>query len=347
MISVIVPVQDRLSELEECLKALRSWPTERCELILVDDDSTGDVRAIAERYGARYLRTPQREGPAGARNLGASHAIGEILVFVDADVVVSANALRIIRGEFERHPELAALFGSYDDDPGCADFFSSFKNLLHHHVHQASKSEAVTFWAGCGAIRKRAFETVGRFDAVRYPTASIEDIELGLRLIHQRQEVRLVKDLQVKHLKKWTLASLVRTDVFQRAVPWTQLIFRTGYVPQDLNLTWASRASAALVAAMALLAVGLVAILLGLLRWPLRELATAFIFAALILLFLNLDLYRFFWRKRGVRFVFGAILAHWAYFFYSGATFVFCCVVRLLRAPFRQPPAGYLPRNSE
>jgi len=337
MISVIVPVQDRLSELEECLKALRSWPTERCELILVDDDSTGDVRAIAERYGARYLRTPQREGPAGARNLGASHAIGEILVFVDADVVVSANALRIIRGEFERHPELAALFGSYDDDPGCADFFSSFKNLLHHHVHQASKSEAVTFWAGCGAIRKRAFETVGRFDAVRYPTASIEDIELGLRLIHQRQEVRLVKDLQVKHLKKWTFASLVRTDIFLRAIPWTQLIIRTGYVPQDLNLSWASRASTALVAAIAFLSVSVFAILLGLLSWPLRDLAAAFIFAASLLLLLNFDLYRFFWRKRGPKFAFGAICTHWAYFFYSGTAFAFCCVVELLRIPLQQP----------
>jgi GT2 family glycosyltransferase len=336
-ISVIVPVHNRLSELAECLESLRSCRTEDCELILVDDASTGDVRKIAECYGASYFRRQRRQGPAAARNFGAHHAMGEILVFVDADVVVSANTVRIIRREFERHPGLAALFGSYDDEPRCSDFFSLFKNLLHHHVHQASKSEAVTFWSGCGAIRKRIFETMGGFNAVQYPTASIEDIEFGLRLIQQRQEVRLVKDLRVKHLKKWTLASLVRTDVFQRAIPWTQLIIRTGYVPQDLNLSWASRVSTALVAAMASLAVGLVGCLLGLLSWPLKDVATAFIFAASLLLLLNLDLYRFFWRKRGARFAFGAICTHWAYFFYSGTAFAFCCVAELLRIPLRQP----------
>jgi GT2 family glycosyltransferase len=336
-ISVIVPVHNRLSELAECLEALRSWRTEDCELILVDDASTGDVRKIAECYGARYFRRQQRQGPAAGRNLGAHHAVGEILVFVDADVIVSANTFRIIRREFERHPGLAALFGSYDDEPRCSDFFSLFKNLLHHHVHQASKPKAVTFWSGCGAIRKRIFEAIGGFNAVQYPTASIEDIEFGLRLTQQRQEVRLVKDLRVKHLKKWTLASLVRTDVFLRAIPWTQLIIRTGYVPQDLNLSWASRASTALVGAMAFLSVSVFAILLGLLSWPLRDLAAAFVFAASLLLLLNFDLYRFFWRKRGPKFAFGAICTHWAYFFYSGTAFAFCCVVELLRIPLRQP----------
>jgi GT2 family glycosyltransferase len=332
-------VHDRLPELQECLESLQSWRRAGCELIVVDDASSGDASEIAERYAARYFRTPWRNGPAAARNLGAGHAIGDILVFVDADVVVSPDALHVISTEFKKHPSLAALFGSYDDEPRCADFFSSFKNLLHHHVHQTSRPEAVTFWSGCGAIRKHAFEKVGGFNAAQYPEPSIEDIELGLRLVQQGETVRLVKGLRVKHLKEWTLASLVQTDVFQRAIPWTQLILRTGYIPQDLNLTWASQLSAALVAAMALLLVGLAAIAHGLLRWPLRGLAAALLLAASALLLLNLDLYRLFWRKRGARFTFGAIGTHWSYFLYSGAAFAFCCVAELFRAPFRSPAA--------
>jgi GT2 family glycosyltransferase len=345
-ISVIVPAHNRLAELNECMKALGSWQTESCELILVDDESAGSVRDIAERHGARYFRMQQRGGPAAARNLGARHASGEILVFVDADVVVPANALGIIHKEFGRNQGLTALFGSYDDDPACSDFFSSFKNLLHHHTHQTAKSEAVTFWSGFGAIRKRAFEAVGGFDAARYPTASIEDIELGFRLIQHGKEVRLIKELRVKHLKKWTLASLVRTDVFQRAIPWTQLILRTGYVPRDLNLTWASRVSAALVVAIGLLVVSLVAILAGMVKWPISEFAFAFLFAASMLLLLNLGLYRLFWRKRGLTFTLGAILTHWAYFLYSGATFIFCCAAELMRGSSRLRTAAYFPRNS-
>jgi GT2 family glycosyltransferase len=332
-ITAIVPAHNRLAELQECLESLQSWRMQGCELILVDDASTGNVGKMAEDYGARYFRTPRRQGPASARNLGARHAAGEILVFVDADVLVSANVLHIIREEFDRHPEVAALFGSYDDEPRCADFFSTFKNLLHHQVHQTSKSEAVTFWSGCGAIRKQAFETVGGFNAVRYPTSSIEDIELGLRLVQQGEKVRSVKGLRVKHLKRWTLTSMVRTDIFQRAIPWTQLIVLTGYIPQDLNLTWASRLSTALVTAMVLLFAGSVTLA----GHPLslsRKLATVAIFAAAVVL-LNLDLYRLFWRKRGLRFTCGAIGTHWGYFLYSGVAFISCCLVELLRAPFR------------
>jgi GT2 family glycosyltransferase len=340
MISVIVPVHDRLSELKECLTALQSWRTERSELILVDDASTGNVPEISARYGTRYFRMPRQQGPAAARNLGAKHAIGEILVFLDADVVVPANAMGIIREEFEQNPDLAALFGSYDDNPGCADFFSSFKTLLQHHVHQASNSEAVTFWSGCGAIRKKVFEAVGGFNADQYPNPSIEDIECGFRLLRQRHKVRLVKNLQVRHLKKWTLVSLVRTDIFQRAIPWSQLILRTGYLHNDLNLAWESRLSATLVAAVALLAVGLVSTLVRISSWPGAVLATVLALAVTSLLLLNRELYLVFLRKRGAVFVFLAIVAHWAYLFYCGATFVFCLVATLLRASFKPSVAN-------
>jgi len=340
MISVIVPVHNGPSDLKECLEALQSWRTAGCELIVVDDHSTDPVLKIAKHSGALYFRTSKREGPAGARNLGVSHATGEILVFIDADVVVSPSALSVIREEFDRWPELAALFGSYDDEPRCTDFFSTFKNLFHYYVHQSSRPEAVTFWSGCGAIRRRAFEAVGGYNALLYPMASVEDIELGHRLIQDGWEVRLIKHLQAKHLKRWTLRSLVRTDIFQRAIPWAQLILRTGYLPRDLNLTWPSRASAALVAGMVALAAAFIIILTGLVKWPLAEIAVALVLTPSTLLLLNSPLYRLLWRKRGAKFACGAVLAHWAYLFYSGAAFVFCCVMELLRVPFRSATTG-------
>ena len=70
---------------------------------------------------------------------------------------------------------------------------SQYRNLLHHFVHQHGNSEASTFWAGCGAIRRSVFEEMGGFDEQRFPTPSIEDIELGYRLRQAGHRILLDK----------------------------------------------------------------------------------------------------------------------------------------------------------
>jgi glycosyltransferase involved in cell wall biosynthesis len=335
VLSVIVPVRNTVSEFQQCLRALSFCRDDHIELIVVDDCSTEDIRSIAEQHGVRYFRLPQWSGPAAARNLGVRNAVGEIIVFVDADVLVVPSTLRTIREEFERDPDLAALFGSYDDAPACLDFWSSFKNLMHYSVHQSSLPEATTFWAGCGAIRKKAFADVGGFDAVRYPEASIEDIDLGIRLAQRGEKIRLAKHLQVKHLKKWTLKSLIYSDIKQRSIPWTQLILRSNYLPRDLNLSWASRVSALLVAVIVVLAAGMTRFLIGPSDWSPSTVVFMFLCVITALLTLNRKLYRVFVEKRGMAFALSAVLFHWVYLFYSGTVFILCSALTLLHGVFR------------
>jgi len=334
ILSVIVPVRNTVSEFQQCLRALSLSREDDIELIVVDDCSTENIRSIAEQHGARYFRLPRWSGPAAARNLGVRNAGGEIIVFVDADVLVVPSTLRTIREEFERNPDLAALFGSYDDAPACLDFWSSFKNLMHYSVHQSSRTEATSFWAGCGAIRKKVFGDVGGFDAVRYPEASIEDIDLGIRLTQRREKIRLLKHLQVKHLKNWTLKSLIYSDIKQRSIPWTQLILRSNYLPRDLNLSWASRVSAVLVAIMVVLAAGMTRSLIGPATWSPSAIMFMFICVISALLMLNQQLYRVFVGKRGMAFALSAVLFHWVYLFYSGTVFIFCSALMLLHGVF-------------
>lgn len=77
--------------------------------------------------------------------------------------------------------QVDALIGSYDDDPKSPDFISQYRNLMHCSVHQTGRSEASTFWSGCGAIRREVFLESGGFDET-YVRPAIEDIELGYRL---------------------------------------------------------------------------------------------------------------------------------------------------------------------
>src|SRR5262249_14448614 len=153
--------------------------------------------------------------------------------FLDADVCVHADTLARIERHFSEHPEVAAIMGSYDDRPASAGVVSQFKNLFHHYVHQHSRTDAGTFWAGCGAVRAAAFTAVGGFDET-YTRPCIEDIELGIRLRRQGQRIELDHDVQVTHLKRWTLGNLVTTDVRDRALPWLLLMWRDRTLPNDL-----------------------------------------------------------------------------------------------------------------
>ncbi len=343
-LSVIVPVYNGRLQLSRCLEALRVSTFADFETIVVDDCSTDNTREIVERYQARYLRTARNVGPGGGRNLGVAHAKGEIVVFVDADVVVAADVLALIADDFAKDPNLAAMFGSYDDTPAWPDFLSQYKNLMHHYVHQISSEQAVTFWAGCGAIRRSVFNDFGGFDTKKYPDPSIEDIELGYRLTIAGRKILLDKRVQVKHLKKWTVRGLLKADISLRAIPWTRLILETKNLPRDLNLTHSAQISAGLVGLFVLGLLAFPAAIAGVVQgMSLRVWSAGMAGIALLIVALNFETYLWFAQRRGVLFSLGAIAAHWAYYFYSGCVFAACYVEHLIRPHTElaiRPPAA-------
>jgi GT2 family glycosyltransferase len=266
-ISVVIPATDGRQTVERCLAALHKTLDVPEEIIIVDEPAT--------------------LGPAAARNEGARRAAGDVIVFLDSDVEVHRDVFRRIRAAFDADPELSALFGAYDDDPHPGGVVSDFRNLLHHHVHHSSPGPATTFWAGLGAIRRDEFLGVGGFDEHRFPYPSVEDIELGMRLAARSKRIVLDPAIQGKHLKRWTLGSVVSTDLLRRGSPWVQLLIDRGTDSTTLNLGWRHRASAAA-------SIGCIAALL--VRKP--KLAGA----ALSMLFcLNTDFYVLLYKKRGLR----------------------------------------------
>jgi glycosyltransferase involved in cell wall biosynthesis len=342
-VSVIVPVRNGAMHLTRCLEALARSEYADFEVIVVDDCSTDSTPQIVERFGAHYVRTPRAIGPGGARNLGAQQAQGAILAFVDADVVVPPQALGLIADDFERDPDLAAVFGSYNESPAWPTFISQYKNLMHYYVHQNSSEVAVTFWAGCGAIWKSVFEEFGGFDATKYKAPSIEDIALGQQLVLSGRRILLDKRLKVQHLKRWTFRSLLRTDILDRAVPWAQLILNTRRLPRDLNLTYLSRLSAILVGLLAgVCLLGSLAFS-GLARIPMLPLFGALASIVAVLIVLNWDVYRFFLQKRGWLFLARAVVFHWFYYLYSGVTFFCCAVVHFGSLPFASAQGSHPP----
>ena len=309
---MIVPVRDGGTMFRQCLATIKGLRISPHELIVVDDGSGDDSAAWAASAGAIVIKTTTPgSGPAIARNLAAARATGDLLFFCDADVQIQPDTLEHIRRIFTADPGLTALFGSYDDQPGDPGFLSQYRNLFHHYVHQHASEDASTFWSGCGIIRRDVFLELGGF-ASRYQLPSIEDIELGCLVKQRGGRIRLDKTLQVKHLKRWTLKSLLHSDIIARGIPWTRLIFREGAFLNDLNLQTHNRAS------VATIYLGLLCVLAGLFQpW----LWFGALLAALVLLVLNRHLYQFFAAKRGPAFALKSLAPHWLYYFYNGISF--------------------------
>jgi glycosyltransferase involved in cell wall biosynthesis len=314
-ISVVIPVYNGGIAFEACLKSLASHLVSSreviTEVIVVADGCTDGSDHLAETFGATVLRTASPNGPARARNLGASQAQGNILFFIDADVTIHDETLAQVVDVLARKPNLAAAIGSYDDAPGAVNFLSQYKNLLHHYTHQTSSSEASTFWGACGAIRRDIFLEVGGFDE-NYRHPSVEDIDLGYRLKKAGYQIELCKAMQVKHLKCWKPISLLKAEFFYRALPWTELIWRDRQFVNDLNLKFSSRISL-------LLAYGILATFLAAFFW--MGSITISVGFGLFFLAINLPVYRFFRQKRGLLFASQTVFWHWLYFLYGGLAF--------------------------
>jgi glycosyltransferase involved in cell wall biosynthesis len=307
-ISIVIPVRNDPGHLRMCLRAVFDSRHGDFECLVVDDGSTDATPEVAEEFPAKVLRLPENRGPAFARNHGAGVASGEIIFFIDADIVIYPDTLAKIAEAFSSHPEIDALIGSYDDAPSDPKFISQYKNIFHHFVHQNSSESACSFWSGCGAIRRRVFLDYGGFNA-SYGRPAIEDIELGFRLTRDGHKIGLLKHIQVKHLKRWTFWGLLKTDVFDRGVPWMVIMLRDKNFPRDLNLKRSQRVCGAL-AFLFLPAAVLPAFRLALLPLPVLILAA--------ILLINLRFYRFFVRKRGFLFAVRVVPMHLLYYLYGG-----------------------------
>ncbi len=325
-LSVIVPMYNAASMIRRCLEPLLGMLDrgEIKEIIVVNDGSTDQsAEVVASIPRVQLIRTPAQSGPGAARNLGAELASGSHLWFVDSDVIVTPESARVIRSAL-CETGAGAVFGCYDDHPAALNFLSQYKNLVHRYYHARGKEDASTFWAGCGAVERGLFRELGGFDAQRYRYPSIEDIELGYRIVDAGRRIVLRSDLQGKHLKEWRLRNLLHTEVFRRAIPWSDLMLERKHLTNDLNVGTGERVRAALSLAW----------LLAILAW-LVGLAPGWVAPAGLLACLaaNLDLIRFFATRRGALFAERAFLYHQFYYVYSSAAFVYSTLPHLISSP--------------
>lgn len=255
-IDVVVPAYNAAAFIERCIDGLFAAGFAAADITIVDDGSTDDTAARVAAKGLQPVSLGTNTSASTARNAGARQGDGDILLFVDADVVVAPDTRRVIARFFDANPGYAAVFGTYDAAPEAPGRVSRIRNLLHRHVHREGAGDAVTFWTGLGAVRRSAFEAVGGFDLA---VTMMEDVDFGLRLAASGARLRILTGLQGTHLKAWSLYAMARTDLLHRAIPWTRLLATPAArgLPKTLNISTVGRVSVIAVAVSLLALVAL------------------------------------------------------------------------------------------
>jgi len=312
-VSVIIPVYNGGDKFRLCLDSLKKCDPPPLEVIVVADGRSDGSWRLAKEKGCKTVVLDETGGPGRARNIGAESARGDILLFLDADVLVQKDIVEHIRELFVQSGDLDAIIGSYDNNPTEKNFISQYRNLLHHFIHQTAREDASTFWGACGAIKRVVFLQEGGFDE-RYKTPSIEDIDLGYRLKEKGCTILLRKQLQVTHMKRWDFISMLKTDIFSRSIPWARLLLKKNGIINDLNLSLSARLSTAVVFFL----------LLSPLTWAISPYSSIFMVCCFaLLLTLNRNFYTLLWQRHGSIFMFKALPLHWLYFFYSCLSFLY------------------------
>jgi cellulose synthase/poly-beta-1,6-N-acetylglucosamine synthase-like glycosyltransferase len=305
-LSVIVPVYNGSKTIRECLDALFASSFREFEVIVVDDGSDDGAHRIVAEYPCQTI-AQANAGPGAARNAGARAARGQILFFLDADILVKPDSLAQIVATFAARPDVGALFGSFGTHTTPGNFVTVYKNLQHHYTHQTASENAATFCGGFGAVRRQVFESIGGFHP---PHRFLEDIEIGYRLHVAGVAILLCKEIQFTHCKHYTLRSLVLSDLHGRAVPWTRLMLAKRLFRNDLNTRTHNVLSVPCAIAIPL------AILPALLGHPVAAVVSAMLLVG-VFAFLNRDFLSFLARTVSVVFALRAMPLLWLGYLYS------------------------------
>lgn len=226
-LSVVIPTKDRAEALARTLNALEAQRADGTSLeVVVVDNGSGDgtPARVRDREGPaalpiRLLEQPEG-GPAAARNAGVAAANGEILLFLGDDTEPADDGL--LRAHLDLHaarPEPAyGILGRITWSPHSpvTPFMRWLENggpQFHYGELEAGPVDAASYFYSSHASVKRAlFEQVGGFDE-RFPTAAVEDTELGTRLADAGLELDYRPELLVLHDHPTTPAQSLRRSV--------------------------------------------------------------------------------------------------------------------------------------
>jgi len=206
--SVIIPVHNSQETIGKCLDSIYNsdYPRNEYEVIVVDDCSTDNSANIAGTYPCKLIKLDKNRGPAVARNIGAKESKGDILVFVDSDVVIEKDSFNLTVSSFKKGIVCLTAIKTKKSN---YNFSTNFLNLLDVFIFLKSPQYVILPCTSYCAIKRNILEDLGGFNE-NYKKSHVEDLELGISLVNKRYKIYLNKKLKFTHLKKYTFLSFLK-----------------------------------------------------------------------------------------------------------------------------------------
>lgn len=224
-LSVIVPAHNSGLTIEMCLKAIRQSTFQDYELIVVDGSSTDTTRTIAVRYANRLVETAGSTKRSCIRNCGIEHATGSIIVNVDSDVIIRPDTLKRIADYLSQRPYVYAVTGLLAKEHPHKGFFSQYKNLYMNYILSRLPEKVNFLYGSIHAFRRQGAPL---YD----PDIDIaDDTALGQKLTAAGKCIAFIKDLDVIHMKKHSLLSLIKND-FRVPFDWAKIFLKYNGIKQ-------------------------------------------------------------------------------------------------------------------
>jgi len=198
-LSVVIPTLNRTAKLERTLRSLaaQTIPPDAYEVLVIDNGSSDGTAELVLSYGRNFTNwqglTEAQPGAAAARNRGVLASRGEVVLFLDDDVIAASDLLQEHLNTQAAHPGSAVLGYVRNgwNETGSAFYWVLSRKQLMHSFRFSDPSDVpfVNFYSCNVSIPRAALLRVGLFDE-RFTGAAFEDIDLGYRL--RRSGCRLI-----------------------------------------------------------------------------------------------------------------------------------------------------------
>jgi rhamnosyltransferase len=215
VISIVIPVKNGGGDLARCLGAIRRQQIENVEIVVVDSGSTDNSIEVAREHGARLHGIPASEfGHGRTRNLGASLARGEVLVFTSQDAYAADEHWLARLVQPLSRPDVAGAYGRQlprDDASPPERYFLDFlygpEGRVQRLDHDDEPSFQQTLFSNVSSAMRRA--TWEEFPFAEDLIMS-EDQEWSRRVLRAGYELVYVADAAVHHSHNYSIAAAFR-----------------------------------------------------------------------------------------------------------------------------------------